>query len=141
DPLVEGAHYIRPGPGQRDAVSHGLFGALVVEPPGSTYTSDDDGSPLASGWEATIAPGSGRAFRESVLILSSVGDEAYTISTDSRTIPNPVGAPTVAVPITALPDVDPHTGGARPAPRALHYPPPPHKPPPRAHNALPAPAP
>ncbi|HJZ62082.1 MAG TPA: multicopper oxidase domain-containing protein, partial [Miltoncostaeaceae bacterium] len=121
DPLVEGAHYIRPGPGQRDAVSHGLFGALVVEPPGSTYTSDDDGSPLASGWEATIAPGSGRAFRESVLILSSVGDEAYTISTDSRTIPNPVGAPTVAVPITALPDVDVHTGGTRPAARAINY--------------------
>jgi manganese oxidase len=121
DALLEGAHYIRPGPGNRDAVSHGLFGALVVEPAGSTYTSDDDGSPLASGWEATIAPPNGRAFRESVLILHSVGDESYTISTDSRTIPNPVGAPNVATPITALPDTDVHTGGTRPSARAINY--------------------
>ena len=32
---LEGAHYIRPGPGNRAAVDHGLFGALSVEPAGS----------------------------------------------------------------------------------------------------------
>ena len=37
DPTLEGAHYLRPGVGFRDFVNHGLFGALVVEPPGSVY--------------------------------------------------------------------------------------------------------
>ena len=36
DSELEGTHYMRPGPGNRDAVAHGLFGALVVEPAGST---------------------------------------------------------------------------------------------------------
>src|SRR5262249_59054288 len=53
--------------------------------------------------------------------VSSFGVEAKTLSTDSRTFPKPVGARTVAVPITALPDVDVHTGGTRPAARAINY--------------------
>src|SRR5262249_39426097 len=36
-PTLEGAHYMRPGPANRNAVQHGLFGALVAEPPGSSY--------------------------------------------------------------------------------------------------------
>src|SRR3954470_16857165 len=57
DPRLEGAHYIHPGPGNRAAVDHGLFGALVVEPPGSTYwDASSANKPLESGWEAIIKP-------------------------------------------------------------------------------------
>src|SRR4051812_33375992 len=47
-PLAEGAHYVHPGPGNRESVAHGLFGALVVEPPGSTYFDpvDRDGDTI-----------------------------------------------------------------------------------------------
>jgi hypothetical protein len=37
DEALEGAHYLHPGPDFRQAVNHGLFGVLVVEPPGSKY--------------------------------------------------------------------------------------------------------
>src|SRR4029077_20809070 len=84
DPTLEGAHYIHPGPGNRQAVAHGLFGALVVEPPGSTYLNMTTGGPLESGWEATIVPGTGKpSFREFVQIYHEVGDESFLISTKS----------------------------------------------------------
>ena len=35
EPQTEGAHYIHPGAGFRNQVSHGLFGALAVEPAGA----------------------------------------------------------------------------------------------------------
>ena len=41
-----------PAPGNRQAVAHGLFGALAVEPAGSTYLDMKTGGPLESGWEA-----------------------------------------------------------------------------------------
>ena len=57
DPREEGGHYIHPGPGNRALVDHGLFGSLIVEPPGSTYwDASTPGKPLASGWEAIIKP-------------------------------------------------------------------------------------
>lgn len=57
DARMEGAHYIHPGPGYRSAVDHGLFGALVIEPPGSTYwNASAPNQPLESGWEAIIKP-------------------------------------------------------------------------------------
>ena len=37
----EGAHYLHPGPGNRAAVSHGLWGALMAEPTGSHYLNAD----------------------------------------------------------------------------------------------------
>ena len=66
DPDMEGAHYLRPGPGFRDQVSHGLFGALAVEPAGSTYRDMITGGPIESGWQADVMPAGNRAFREYV---------------------------------------------------------------------------
>ena len=41
DETLEGGHYAHPGPAFRDAVSHGLFGVMVVEPPGSIFLDPD----------------------------------------------------------------------------------------------------
>jgi FtsP/CotA-like multicopper oxidase with cupredoxin domain len=107
DPNAEGLHYIRPGPGFRDQVSHGLFGALAVEPPGSTYSEIETGRPITSGWEANVMPGDGRkAFREYAQLYHEVGNEDYRIP-DARG--------------NKLPRVDPHTDSYRPAARAMNY--------------------
>src|SRR3954464_8325377 len=88
DRRLEGGHYIHPGPGNRAAVSHGLFGALVVEPPGSTYwNASVAGKALESGWEAIIKPtGTTTAcvptsatptcgFREAALLHHEIGND------------------------------------------------------------------
>ena len=76
DPTLEGAHLLRPGPGNRLAAAHGLFGSLVVEPKGSTWLEPADGQPLASGWEAMISPpGPAKAFREYALLWHEIGNE------------------------------------------------------------------
>jgi manganese oxidase len=107
EPESEGGHYIRPGPGNREQVAHGLFGSLVAEPPGSTYLDMNTGEPLASGWEATIVPGDGqKAFREYNLLHHEVGDEKYDI-------PDGHGG--------TYPRVDPHTEAYRPGSRAMNY--------------------
>ena len=117
DPELEGAHYLRPGAGNRDAVSHGLFGVLVVEPEGSRYLHPDTGQPIPFGWgwEATIVPGGGKkAFRESNLLHHEVGDEKYIIPSTSRDV-SPAGTE------STLPVKDPSTTSYRPASRALNY--------------------
>src|SRR4051812_24413491 len=107
EPETEGAHYMRPGPGYRQAVSHGMFGALVAEPPGSKYLNMDTGEELKSGWEASIVPGNGKkAFREYTQLYHEVGDEDFRIK-------NKDGGD--------LPLVDPHTTGYRPGSRAINY--------------------
>ena len=106
DATLEGAHYIRPGPGSRQAVAHGLFGALVVEPAGSTYLSPETGQPVESGWEAMIAPQGNKSFREDVQVYHEVGDENFRIL-------NKAGG--------ELPLVDPHTDSYRPGARAMNY--------------------
>ncbi len=86
DDTLEGLHYIHPGPGFRNQIGHGLFGALAVEPPGSTYwDTSRANTPLASGWEAMIRPGgvgpscnpATRAcwFRENALLHHEVGND------------------------------------------------------------------
>ena len=87
DQQLEGAHYLRPGPGNREAVSHGLFGTLVVEPPGSTYLDLTTGQPMQSGWEAMIVPGDGAAFREPVIMQHEIGNELYDIPAAQRRVP------------------------------------------------------
>jgi hypothetical protein len=60
--------------GRREA--RGLFGALVLEPAGSVYRDSATGEPLkGSRWEAIIdvPEGSGRDFRESVLLFHALG--------------------------------------------------------------------
>jgi hypothetical protein len=113
DPAAEGAHYMRPGPGARNAVQHGLFGVLVAEPPDSTYLNMSTGASLAgpndsgSGWEASIVPGNGKpAFREFVQVYHEVGGENFLISTKDGGF---------------LPQVDPITSSYRPDGRAMNY--------------------
>ena len=77
DATLEGSHLLRPGPGNRTAVSHGLFGALTVEPEGSTYTNMITGGAIDSGWQASISPGSGKDFREYVQQYHEIGDEKH----------------------------------------------------------------
>ncbi len=106
DPAMEGAHYMHPGPGFRDAIGNGLFGELVVEPPGSTYLDANDATPLESGWEAMIVPGNGQApFREYVLMF-------HTIGNDNQVIYDKNGA--------ALPQVDDLTDTYRPGAFAIN---------------------
>ncbi|WP_458538723.1 multicopper oxidase domain-containing protein [Oryzihumus sp.] len=119
DPRMEGAHYIHPGPGYRSAVDHGLFGALVIEPPGSTYwDASDPGRPLSSGWEAIIKPMgvdavcnpatrvASCAFREAALLHHEIGN-------DNETLKNKSGQD--------VPQVDDTTGSYRPGGFALNY--------------------
>ncbi len=108
DPTLEGAHYIHPGPGNRQAVAHGLFGTLNVEPPGSVYRNPTTGLPQLSGWEADIIPGNGRAaFRENVQVYHEIGNESESTPVDIN------GA--------SLPVIDPHTKAYRPGSRAINY--------------------
>lgn len=105
DPTLEGNHYIRPGPGNRAVVNHGLFGSLTIEPEGSTYLHPETGAALESGWEAVIDPGAGPSFREAVKLYHEIGDEKTPIA----------GA------TTELPMKDPHTESYRPGSRAINY--------------------
>ena len=119
DNRLEGAHYIHPGPGYRSAVDHGLFGALIVEPPGSTYwdasTAD---KPLDSGWEAIIKPAGVDvpcdknsdtptcAFREAVLMHHEIGNDNEQLTDKHGNL---------------VPLVDNLTGSYRPGSFALNY--------------------
>src|SRR4051794_10152889 len=119
DPRAEGGHYIRPGPGYRAAVNHGLFGALMVEPPGSTYwNTTTRNQPLLSGWDAIIkptAPGVACnrnsqaqtcAFREAALLHHEIGNDNEVV-TDKNGLPVPV--------------LDHLTGSYRPGSFAINY--------------------
>jgi FtsP/CotA-like multicopper oxidase with cupredoxin domain len=118
DPELEGAHYIRPGPGNRDAVSHGLFGVLSVEPEGSVYLHPDTGEtlPYGWGWEATIVPANGKAFRESNLLHHEIGNEKYRIPTTSVDVASEPGQSGKTLPVK-----DPVTTSYRPGSRAMNY--------------------
>ena len=109
DRTLEGAHYLHPGAGNRQAVAHGLFGALIVEPPGSTYRNPTSGLPQLSGWEADIIPATGKAFRENVKIFHEIGNESET-----DTVP-------LGIDGLVLPTIDPHTDAYRPGTRAINY--------------------
>src|SRR5690349_6185418 len=106
DPQLEGSHLIHPGPGYRDAVDHGLFGTLEVEPAGSTYLDVSTGKPLASGWAASIVPPTNKAFREYVLAFHEIGNEEFKIRTRTG---------------DDLPQLDPITTAYRPGARAMNY--------------------
>src|SRR4051794_13629354 len=119
DPRAEGGHYIRPGPGYRAAVNHGLFGALMVEPPGSTYwNTTTRNQPLLSGWDAIIKPTDPSvacnpnsqaqtcAFREAALLHHEIGN-------DNEVVTGKTGA--------LVPILDPISGSYRPGSFALNY--------------------
>ncbi|MEP7177801.1 MAG: multicopper oxidase domain-containing protein, partial [Pseudonocardiales bacterium] len=129
DPTLEGAHYLHPGAGFRDLVNHGLFGSVVVEPPGSTYLDPNaideaHGTPLESGWEAIIRPAAGNVcaqpsadgpvpvqcpeFRENVQLYHEIGNE-----NEKDAVLGANGLP--------VPFIDPHTDAYRPGTRAMNY--------------------
>ena len=105
---LEGAKYMSPGPAFRSSINHGLFGALTVEPKGSTYFSQYSGLPLDSGWAAMVVPGAGfgPAFRENVKMAHEIGNE-------SESVPDGKGG--------KLPFIDPITESYRPGARAYNY--------------------
>ncbi len=119
DARLEGGHYMHPGPGRRAAVNHGLFGTLVVEPPGSTYwNASTPDQQLASGWEAIIKPMGVSAacaptnrtptcaFREAALLHHEIGNDNEVLK-DKRGLD--------------LPLVDDTTGSYRPGAFAINY--------------------
>ena len=101
----EGTHVFHSHGSTRVQSGHGLFGSLVVEPPGSTWTDPRTGDP-ATGWDAVVVPGDGAAFREFVVVYHEIGDETYLVKdADDHD----------------LPLVDPTTSAYRPGSRALNY--------------------
>jgi len=113
DRNLEGAHYVHPGPGLRNLVNHGLFGSVVVEPPGSTYldpnaVDESHAQSLASGWEAIIRPAGAPEFRENVQLYHEIGNE-----NEKDAVLQKNGVP--------VPFVDPHTDSYRPDTRAMNY--------------------
>jgi hypothetical protein len=85
--------------------AHGLFGTMVVEPPGATWHDPRTGEVGTTGWDAVVRTSEGN-FREYVLAYHEIGDEEYRIAR--------AGGGTV-------PQVDPITGAYRPASRAINY--------------------
>ncbi|HVR89284.1 MAG TPA: hypothetical protein VHG53_07035 [Candidatus Limnocylindria bacterium] len=101
-----GTHYFNSPGDDRSATSHGLFGAVIVEPRGSTHLDPTTGRTITSGWQSVIRGRDGVSFREAVLYYHEVGDELYQLL-------NKEGA--------FVPLVDPLTTAYRPAARALNY--------------------
>jgi FtsP/CotA-like multicopper oxidase with cupredoxin domain len=103
----EGTHYFHAeGEDERSLVGHGLFGTLIVEPPGSTWLDPRDPSRLATGWDAMIRDPDGPDFRELTLVYHEIGDETYQLTDHTG---------------KDIPLVDPITNSYRPAGRALNY--------------------
>jgi len=106
DDEPEGAHLFHSHGDVRTQTSHGLFGAVVVEPKGSHFLDPSTGAELRSGWTAMIQDPAGSAFREFVIMYHEIGDESY------RQLDK--GGQFVA-------QVDPFTTSYRPGDRALNY--------------------
>lgn len=86
DPAMgEGTKVFRSGGESTQLTAHGLFGALIAEPPNSTWHDPDTGEDRTdqawSNWEAMIrSPGHKvPAFREFTILYHEVGDEVYTL--------------------------------------------------------------
>jgi FtsP/CotA-like multicopper oxidase with cupredoxin domain len=102
----EGTHYFHSHGIERQQSAHGLFGTIVVEPRGATWTAPETGRPLRTGWSADVVSPGQPPFREYVIDYHEVGDETYRII-DAK------GA--------FVPQVDPLLGAYRPGTRALNY--------------------
>ncbi len=102
----EGTHYFHSHGNTREQTSHGLFGAVIVEPKGSQHLDPLTGKQLTSGWAAIIDSPDGSDFREFALYYHEIGNENYLLL-DKNDHP--------------IPQVDPLTSAYRPAARALNY--------------------
>ena len=102
----EGAHHVHSHGDTRVQTAHGLFGAVVVEPAGSTWSDAVTNQPDMVSWSAIVDPPDEPAFREFVIFYHEVGTESE-------------------VPLDAddqeLPLADPITGSYKPSGRALNY--------------------
>nr|WP_042186313.1 hypothetical protein [Kibdelosporangium sp. MJ126-NF4]CEL17199.1 conserved domain protein [Kibdelosporangium sp. MJ126-NF4]CTQ91571.1 conserved domain protein [Kibdelosporangium sp. MJ126-NF4] len=90
DPLMgEGAKVFRSGGDSVQLTAHGLFGALVAEPAGSTWLDPDTAAdrtndPKFNSFAAIIRPGSGPSFREFAIMYHEVGDEMFLLRRPPR---------------------------------------------------------
>ena len=109
----EGTHYFHSHGFAREQTSHGLFGAVIVEPKGSVYLNPTDGSKLRSGWEAVIRDPAGSDFREYAIYYHEIGNESFTI----------LRSDTAGLGIRGgeLPFVDDFSGAYKPGGRAMNY--------------------
>ncbi|HEU5001234.1 MAG TPA: multicopper oxidase domain-containing protein [Actinomycetota bacterium] len=101
-----GTHYFHSHALERTQTDHGLFGAVIVEPAGSSWLDPATDHPLTTGWAAVVVPPDAGAFREFVLYYHEIGDENYQLLDRSDNF---------------IPLVDPELGAYRPAARALNY--------------------
>jgi manganese oxidase len=117
DVNAERAYYFHDHGAGRRRQNMGLFGAIAIEPRGSSYLDVETGQTLdtitGSNWEAIIIDpnldgrSDGKSFREFVIFYHEIGDEGFT---DIRDRDN-----------KKLPLVDDVAGVYRPAARALNY--------------------
>ncbi len=110
DAQPEGTHYFHSAPGDRalgrQQTSHGLYGAVIVEPAGADWLDPATLAPLVTGWAAVITAPGRAPFREFALFYAEVGDETFQpLDRD--------GAP--------LPQAESLSGAYRPGARALNY--------------------
>ncbi len=102
----EGTHVFHSHGDARFQSGHGLFGAVIVEAPGSTWTDPRTEVVNTTAWDAVVDAPDAPAFREFVLFYHEIGDEDFRIKdVDGHD----------------LPQVDPTTGAYRPGSRALNY--------------------
>lgn len=102
----EGTHYFHSEGDLRPQTSHGLFGAVIVEPAGAAYLDPLTGEELRSGWSAMIRLPDGSSFREAAIFYHEIGDESFQVRNARDEF---------------VPQVDPYSGSYRPASRALNY--------------------
>ncbi|MDO8357403.1 MAG: hypothetical protein Q7U76_13510 [Nitrospirota bacterium] len=107
--MQEGVRQFHSYSHDRELTVLGLFGALIVEPKGSTYVDSlgtGPDKPVTSGWQVNIDNGSGPDFREFVLFYHEIGDEAFRPLNKKGDF---------------LPQRDPLTDAYRPGGRAINY--------------------
>lgn len=96
DPLMgEGVRVFRSGGDSTQLTLHGLFGALVAEPAGSTWLDPDTGQDRTNdrtfnSFAAIIRPGSGTAFREFNILYHEIGDEMFNVRRPPRESGTPI---------------------------------------------------
>jgi len=115
----ENTHYVHShGPKSRYQVSHGLFGAIVIEQHNSEYFDPRTGDNLCTenfsgalecenSWDAMISPGDGSSdFREYAMFYHSIGNAQF-LTLDRDGLPNPA--------------IDPLANSYRPNGFAINY--------------------
>ena len=102
----EGAHHVHSHGDSRRQTVHGMFGAVIVEPAGSTWVDQVTGEADTVSWSAIVEPPDEPAFREFVTFYHEVGTESE-VPLDASDQP--------------LPLADPITGSYKPSGRALNY--------------------